>query len=61
MLLYFFLEKLFGNEIMRTFREKHLFDYLELEREFEMVKRKVKIDAMAILAFQSASCISTDS
>jgi hypothetical protein len=43
-LLYFFLEKLFGNEIMRTFREKHLFDYLELEREFEMVKRKVKID-----------------
>ena len=40
----FFLEKLFGNETIRTFRETHLYDYLELEREFEMVKRKVKID-----------------
>ena len=39
-----FLEKLFGSETIRTFRETHLYDYLELEREFEMVKREVKID-----------------
>jgi hypothetical protein len=36
----FFLEKLFRNETIRTFRETHLYDYLELEREFEMVKRE---------------------
>jgi hypothetical protein len=40
----FTAEKLFGNETIRTFRETHLYDYLELEREFEMAKRKVKID-----------------
>ena len=40
----FFLGKLFGNETIRTFRETHLYDYLELEREFEMAKQKVKID-----------------
>lgn len=40
----FFLEKLFGNETIQKFRETHLFDFLELEREFEMVKRKVKMD-----------------
>ncbi|XP_063413780.1 heat shock 70 kDa protein 12A-like [Mytilus trossulus] len=39
-----FLEKLFSHEVVQTFREMHLFDFLELEREFEMVKRKVKVD-----------------
>lgn len=39
-----FLEKLFGHETVQTFRETHLFDYLELEREFEMVKRKAKVE-----------------
>ena len=42
----FFLGKLFGNETIRTFRETpfNFYDYLELEREFEMAKQKVKID-----------------
>ena len=39
-----FLEKIFGGDVVRSFKEMHLFDFLELEREFEMVKRKVKID-----------------
>jgi hypothetical protein len=48
----FFLEKLFGNETIRTFRETHLYDYLELEREFEIVKRKVKIDDNSKIAIR---------